>query len=127
MVTKDHEAHPLVPLPRHVEWHDGICALPSDVAVVADQPDAAAVAAMFVMDLATQTGMRPHLAAEPRGVDVTLQLHAHRADLGTEGYELFAAADGLGFPHLERRRLRHLLFLACGPSLVRSRTGFGGG
>ena len=96
MVAKDHEAHPLVPLPRHVEWHDGICALPSDVAVVADQPDAAAVATMFVMDLATQSGIRPHLAAEPRGIDVTLQLHAHRADLGTEGYELFAAADGLG-------------------------------
>lgn len=96
MVANDHEAHPLVPLPRHVEWHDGVCVLPTDVTVVADHPDAATVVDVFMHDLARQTGMQPRRAAQPQGVDIAVQLHAHRADLGAEGYELFAAADGLG-------------------------------
>ncbi|MFM2077411.1 MAG: hypothetical protein RJA49_1301, partial [Actinomycetota bacterium] len=64
--------------------------------MVAAHPEAAEVAASFVAELARRTGLRPRQAATPSGVDIGLQLHPRRADLGVEGYELFVAPDGIG-------------------------------
>lgn len=96
MVVNDIGRLPLVPLPRRAEWGSGTCRLPVNVAIVAEHPDAAGVAATFAIDLATHTSLQPRLTAVAGDVDVELQLHPHRADLGAEGYELFTADDGMG-------------------------------
>ncbi|MFZ4720339.1 MAG: family 20 glycosylhydrolase [Ilumatobacteraceae bacterium] len=82
----------LVPLPRTLEWGEGWFEFDATTAVAAD-PELVSLASRWCDELGALLAAPPTRAAQGR---VELRLHAHRSDLGDEGYELFVEFDGIG-------------------------------